>query len=358
MKNISQRIPGKQLLWFIIVISSSLFIYFFFSKSPTLVTPKSSNLDSLANRINQLIVELKRYSYMDSNAKTMAYINTVPFQKIKELAANIQSFYGDFDVQTINDINQLPGEARPITRAVCALIPKRLLESVPGGFVLKSPILRDYISPDFGQKICNDCKFINEVIPAFGTGWAFKNDLVITANHCCANEHMLDTLYFVFNFLENTNSFISSDRVFKAISIIPKKNEDLRYDFTIIKVDRPVPNPLINYLERNSDVKTGERLYMLGHPLGLPMKYTPGGIIYECERTKLKTNLDAFSGNSGSPVLNMRTHKIEGILIKGRRDFEWVRDKNCVQYCFYPFDFPDAFDGEEVLRLNNLILKY
>ena len=33
------------------------------------------------------------------------------------------------------------------------------------------------------------------------------------------------------------------------------------------------------------------------------------------------TNLDTFGGNSGSPVYNAKTHKVEGILVRGERDY-------------------------------------
>ena len=32
-------------------------------------------------------------------------------------------------------------------------------------------------------------------------------------------------------------------------------------------------------------------------------------------------NLDTYRGNSGSPVFNAITHKVEGVLVRGEQDF-------------------------------------
>ena len=36
-----------------------------------------------------------------------------------------------------------------------------------------------------------------------------------------------------------------------------------------------------------------------------------------------QTNLDAFGGNSGSPVLNSETGEVEGILVRGEIDYSY-----------------------------------
>jgi hypothetical protein len=35
-------------------------------------------------------------------------------------------------------------------------------------------------------------------------------------------------------------------------------------------------------------------------------------------------NLDTYGGNSGSPVFNSETHKVEGILVRGETDFTTI----------------------------------
>ena len=74
---------------------------------------------------------------------------------------------------------------------------------------------------------------------------------------------------------------------------------------------------------------------MLGHPSGLPMKYTGGAKAFEIEDNYFTTNLDSFGGNSGSPVFNAKTLEVEGILVRGDVDYT-----------------PDEFEGESCRRVN------
>ena len=42
-------------------------------------------------------------------------------------------------------------------------------------------------------------------------------------------------------------------------------------------------------------------------------------------------NVDAFSGNSGSPIINKSTGKVEGILIEGGRDYQHNYTDACTE---------------------------
>lgn len=58
---------------------------------------------------------------------------------------------------------------------------------------------------------------------------------------------------------------------------------------------------------------------MLGHPSGLPMKWTTSAEVKENVEQKdyFKADLDAFSGNSGSPIFSDETHQVIGMLVEG-----------------------------------------
>jgi hypothetical protein len=43
------------------------------------------------------------------------------------------------------------------------------------------------------------------------------------------------------------------------------------------------------------------------------------------------TNLDTFGSNSGSPVVNMDSYQVEGILVRGTTDYVLSEDGSCVQ---------------------------
>jgi len=42
-------------------------------------------------------------------------------------------------------------------------------------------------------------------------------------------------------------------------------------------------------------------------------------------------NLDVYAGNSGSPVFNRSTGKVEGIVIQGAEDFVYNEKEQCMQ---------------------------
>jgi V8-like Glu-specific endopeptidase len=42
-------------------------------------------------------------------------------------------------------------------------------------------------------------------------------------------------------------------------------------------------------------------------------------------------NLDTYAGNSGSPVFNKNTGKVEGIIIQGAEDFFYNEENNCIK---------------------------
>ena len=52
------------------------------------------------------------------------------------------------------------------------------------------------------------------------------------------------------------------------------------------------------------------------------MKVLKEGAILENNRKDFfSTDLDSYSGSSGSPVINVRTGLVEGILVRGQEDF-------------------------------------
>ena len=63
-------------------------------------------------------------------------------------------------------------------------------------------------------------------------------------------------------------------------------------------------------------------MFVIGHPVGLPLKVAAGASVRDAGKIGyFVADLDTFGGNSGSPVFNTATKKIEGILVRGDTDF-------------------------------------
>jgi hypothetical protein len=72
------------------------------------------------------------------------------------------------------------------------------------------------------------------------------------------------------------------------------------------------------------DVAKGQELYMIGHPAGLPAKYADDAVVVDLreDRKLFSADLDAYGGNSGSPVFDKATGRVVGVLVAGENDFE------------------------------------
>lgn len=108
----------------------------------------------------------------------------------------------------------------------------------------------------------------------------------------------------------------------------------------------------------------------IGHPLGLPF-YQQQALRLWPESIQKYDNffiaaVDAFGGQSGSPIIEMKTGIVLGMLVRGKSDF-WVdEDRQCVglMHCSSFGDNCDggienngSFQGEFVLKLTQELVK-
>lgn len=95
-------------------------------------------------------------------------------------------------------------------------------------------------------------------------------------------------------------------------------------DWAILKLDsRPEGRPPMN-LNFNKEINLYDKIFTLGFPCGTPQKFTRNGEVVAQDHNKyFKSNLDAFKGNSGSPVCLFDTNEVVGIFISGTiKDFD------------------------------------
>ncbi len=169
-------------------------------------------------------------------------------------------------------------------------------------------------------------------------------DLLLTASHCVTEEADCQNLRWVFDFT-NEREQIAAENVFSCKEVIASSYQnDLKkhLDYALIKLDRPaIGKRVVNY-RKSGQILPNTEVAVIGHPSGLPLKIADNGKVALLTKTDIplnakelvksimhdryvfKTNVDAFEGNSGSPVINMKTLELEGILIEGAEDFEMV----------------------------------
>ena len=208
----------------------------------------------------------------------------------------------------------------------------------------------DLFADELSDFMCKDERFSNQPSLAYAcTGFLVGPDLLMTAGHCSANseevisssDRYCESYAWLFDYTTTVNQpakikSISESKLYRCKKIVYAISEEggEHRDFALIQLDRPVTDR--PYLKLSSQkVRVGESVKMIGSPLGMPLKITSSARVLENEKNQgfMLTDLDAFQGNSGSPVFNKK-NKVVGILIGGTPNEVTYKDKKlgCHRY--------------------------
>ncbi len=182
--------------------------------------------------------------------------------------------------------------------------------------------------------LCKDEIFFNQPVGAFCSGFLVADDLVATAGHC-VNDDDVTNVSFVFGYRMNSENDaqtkISSSEVYRGKEIVGRKLTDDGTDWAVVRLDRPVKHHTPFKIRREGKIKDQQRVYVIGHPCGLPLKFATGSRVRNNqEESYFVANLDTYGGNSGSCVLHAGEDNdpengiVEGILVRGETDFDDV----------------------------------
>ncbi len=192
-----------------------------------------------------------------------------------------------------------------------------------------------------GNTLCSDERFRGQVTLGYCTAFLVGSDLVATAGHCISAADAV----FIFGFDqlgpglagppdEFDPLHIPEANVYFATSIVDRQFSTTT-DYAVVKLDRKVEGREPLAIRRTGQPASGQELLVIGHGNNLPSKYDAGGVVQDANPgvPYFTANLDAFGGNSGSPVMNRATGVVEGILVRGNADFEvsggCVRSRVC-----------------------------
>jgi len=202
--------------------------------------------------------------------------------------------------------------------------------------------------------------FYDQYAPALGSGTGFvaAPNLLATAHHCVysrLNENApweVDIQYkrVIFGFRmrnEVPASAIHDWDIYRITQVLAgTPNQGDRADWALVQLDRSVANQRIAPMRYKGKIPNRQSIYMIGHPAGLPLKFTDSARVQEnTSDVVFATNLDAYAGNSGSPVFNSQSHIVEGLLTSGPDDFD--SDGRSIQ-------FPESEGYETCTRVTPL----
>jgi len=164
----------------------------------------------------------------------------------------------------------------------------------------------------------------------------------VTAAHCVNAKNdphgpaiNCNDLAFIFDYKINANGRVpdqyDSDQVYFCEQVLDN-NSFADADWRVLKLDRHTrrtPLPILDRLPMN--LKRFQ-VANVGHPLGLPLKAATNGRTRDRhDDSFFIANIDAFEGNSGSPVVIQIENRpiVIGLLASGETDFVEHQNKKC-----------------------------
>ncbi|MCG2724850.1 MAG: serine protease [Elusimicrobia bacterium] len=281
-----------------------------------------------------------------------------------DLFAGEKVIYGNDDRL---DYNRMPFSMRKLADSVVSLWESHNLTLEGDSYKLKTKKFAD------AMDLCPAERFGEQQMGAFCSGSLVGDDIIMTAGHCITDETECKNTKFVFGFAikpksiwdfitsapNNAPDEINSADVYSCKHIIKcfegdepsGEDTDLGADYALIKLDRAVKGRAPLPINRERNIKNGTSLFVIGHPMGLPVKLAGDSSVRNASpEGYFVANLDTYGGNSGSPVFNAETKLIEGILVRGETDFVET-DEECTISNVVP---QEGGRGEDVTKVSAL----
>ncbi len=239
--------------------------------------------------------------------------------------------YGEDNRVAFKDLSSSDEMLITVARSVFAQVPKYKINSENDQSIIFSA---KSISDSFNM--CMDESFAEEPSLSSCSAFLVGSDLLMTAGHCIKETSDCQKNLWLLDF-DDDSSFdrskseltIDKEKVFSCSKILSWSNTN-NSDFALIKLNRKIKDRHIFKMHRLSQVKKEDTLLVIGHPLGMPKMLAMNASVRENHLSnQFKITADTFSGNSGSPVINLKTLSVEGILIKGENDFKMDINASC-----------------------------
>lgn len=161
--------------------------------------------------------------------------------------------------------------------------------------------------------LCPGERFASDPFLGHCSAFLVGPDLVATAAHCLEQHACEDTrIVFGFNDAERNDDldFLEPEDLYGCTETFVAAEDDV----ALIRLDRAVQDraPL-----QPAQGFEGQRVALLGHPLGGRATVDLSGVIQSWDGRRLSTTLDTFSGHSGAPVLSLESGQVVAVHTSG-----------------------------------------
>ncbi|HYP15517.1 MAG TPA: serine protease [Bryobacteraceae bacterium] len=236
---------------------------------------------------------------------------------ISSTRMRMRSLYGNDDRQEWKDVEDQT--TKQSVEAVALVVPRNSLRPDGNRRVLQTIPLRSQFRR---VPLCPNVRYADQPTAGSGSAFLVKQDVVVTAGHVVF-PGMEREYRILFGFRMGPTQAVltfTTDDVYEVRSAVHR--EAMPADWVALQLDRPVVGRSPHRLSRSHNLPIDTRVFTAGYPMGLPLKVAQNASVKHAgDATSFRANLDVFAGNSGSPVFNLATREVEGIVVSGAIDF-------------------------------------
>lgn len=211
------------------------------------------------------------------------------------------------------------------------------------------------------MNVCKDERYAEQNAVGRCSGFLVAPDILVTAGHCVRGLDCLTSSWvFGFNSEEASDNVVPSENVYQCAEVLTSVLDGVqKKDFAVIRLARKVEGVTPLSYRKEGKVEDEASMTIIGNPSGLPTKVTKNVQVRNNSPVHyFVTNADTFGGNSGSAVINDETGLVEGILVRGAKDYamDYAAGCNRVNIC-EDVDGSNGCFGESISRISSVELE-